>query len=438
MPFVTKTDLPTPTIERLVAINAQTAGQRTTRDAAFLAARLPYLTNQIILEDADGMIVVASGNTVPTSVDGFKVGALFIDVDSTSIYYNSGTTSSATWNNLNSISGAEIAAGAVDAAALAATIDLAATVFTSFAVEEGTPVNAVAAAQTLTLTGVIVPGSHAESVVTSDATNVSDAETLTIGSTVYRFKDTMLAAYDVKIGASAAATLDNLKAAINASGTAGVEYFTGTLAHPTVVATTNADTTQKVVARVPGTAANASATTETSAHLSWADTTLGGGTGASNPGVAPETVTIDSVVYSFVDVLSETNAPAAAIANQVLFGASSAEALDNLKVAINAGATAGTNYSTGTVVHPTVTADANDNTSQVVTAKVKGTAAHSIATTETLTNGAWGAGVLAAGVNGTVGKANEILADATYLYHAVAANTVADTNWRRISLGSAY
>jgi hypothetical protein len=438
MSFVTKQDLPISTIERLEAINAQSSGLRTAVDAAFLAARLPYLTNQILLEDPDGMIVLASGNTVPTGEDGFKVGALFIDVDSTAVYFNSGTTSSATWNNLNSISSAEIAAGAVDAAALAATIDLAATSFTSFTIEEGTPVNAVAAAQTLTLTGVIVPGSHAESVVTSDATNVAEDETLTIGSTVYRFRDTLAQAYDVKIGASAAITLDNLKAAINASGTPGTEYFTGTLAHPTVVATDNNDTTQKVVARVPGTAANTAATTTTASHLSFPDTTLGGGTGTSNPGVAPETVTIDSVVYSFVDVLSETNAPAAAIVNQVLFGASSAEALDNLKLAINAGATAGTNYSTGTVVHPTVTADANDNTSQVVTAKVKGTAAESIAVDDSLSNGAWGDTNLAAGVDGTVGKANEVLADATYLYHAVAANTVADTNWRRISLGSAY
>lgn len=212
MPFVTKTDLPTPTVERLEAINAQSSGLRTAADAAFLAARLPYLTNQVILRDEDEMIVVASGNTVPTGVDGFKVGALFIDVDSTSIYYNSGTTSSATWNNLNSISAAEIAAGAVDAAALAATIDLAATVFTSFAIEEGTPVNAVAAAQTLTLTGVITPGSHAESVVTSDTTNVAEDETLTIGATVYRFRDTLAQAYDVKIGASAAATLDKIAA----------------------------------------------------------------------------------------------------------------------------------------------------------------------------------------------------------------------------------
>jgi len=409
MSFVTKSDLPVSVIERLTAINAISSGLRSAVDAAFLAARLPYLSNQVLLRDESELIVIASGNTLPTGEDGFKVGALFIDTDSLAIYFNAGTTSVASWNDISSA-------------------DL---------ITAGTPVNAVAATQVLTLLGVIVPGSHAESVLTSNATNVSDGDTVTIGSTVYRFKNTMAAAYDVKIGASAAASLDNLKAAINASGTPGTEYFAGTLAHPSVVATDNADTTQKIIARVPGTAANTLATTKSAATLSFPAATLGDGTGASNPGVAPETVTIDSVVYSFVDVLSETNG-AAAIVNQVLFGANSAAALDNLKLAINHGATEGTNYSTGTVVHPTVEATTNANDAQTVAAKIKGTAAESIAVTDNLANGAWGAATLDGGVDGTVGAAKAVLVDSSYLYMAVAANTVADANWRRVSLGSAY
>lgn len=403
--------LPAETQQEIARIQAISPAQRLTKEAGFLTSLTPYLTNQVLItDDENGLIVMASGNTVPTGLSGFKVGALFLDIDSASIYTNIGTSTVAAWNDLNSAT----------------------------SIEEATPVNAVAATQILTLTGAITPGSHAESVLTSNATNVSDADTVTIGTTVYRFKNTMAAAYDVKIGASAAASLDNLKAAINATGTPGTEYFAGTLAHPTVVATTNTDTTQKVVARVPGTAANATATTKSAATLSWPAATLGDGTGLSNPGVAPETVTIDGTVYSFLDVLSETNAPAAAIANQVLFGASSADALDNLKLAINAGATAGTNYSTGTTAHATVTATTNSNTEQTVAAKVKGTAAESIAVTDSITNGAWGDATLAGGVDGTVGVANELRADASYLYHAVAANTVADANWRRISLGSAY
>jgi hypothetical protein len=192
-----------------------------------------------------------------------------------------------------------------------------------------------------------------------------------------------MTANDVLIGVSAAITLDNLKSAINGSTGAGTTYATGTTANATVVATDNADTTQKVIARVPGVAANTTGTTTTSATYSWPAATLGDGAGASNPGVAAETVTLDTVTYSFVDVLSETNG-ASAIANQVLFGADSAAALDNLKLAINLGATIGTNYSTGTVVHPTVTATTNTNSTQVVDAKTAGVAGNSIASTTTI------------------------------------------------------
>lgn len=438
--FEVFTDLPSPTQQEATRIQAIASGVRTTAEANFLTSLAPYLVNTVLLK-VGSLIYIASGTTVPDAYEGFAKGALFIKTDAADgtkgLYENIGTTSDCDFNKIGDITSAEIADGSITTAKLASALDLALVAVTNLKIEVGTPVNAVAAAQTLTLTGAIVPGVHAESVITSDATNVADADTVTIGSTVYRFKDTMAQAYDVKRGADAATSLDNLKAAINASGTPGTEYFTGTLAHPTVVATTNTDTTQKVVARIPGTAANSAATTETSAHLAWEDTTLGGGTGNSNPGVAAETVTIDGRVYSFVDVLSETNG-AAAIAGQVLFGADSAAALDNLKLAINAGATAGTNYSTGTVVHATVNATTNTDTTQVVAANIKGIAGNSLATTETLTNGAWGSTVLAGGIDGTVGLAKKILADSSYLYVAIAANTIADANWRRVTLGSAF
>lgn len=252
---------------------------------------------------------------------------------------------------------------------------------------------AVKATAVLTLTGVIVPGSHAESVLTSDTTAPENDSTVVIGARTYTYKTTLTgAANEVLIGASAAEALDNLKSAINASAGAGTTYGTGTVAHEFVVATDNADTTQKIVARIPGTAANALATTETSEHLSWADTTLGGGTGDSNPGVAPETVVIRDQTYSFVDVLSETNG-AAAIANQVLFGADSAAALDNLKLAVNAGATEGTNYSTGTEQPDDVVATTNTDTAQTFEAQTLGEAGNEYTVSETLANGSFGVGI---------------------------------------------
>jgi len=281
----------------------------------------------------------------------------------------------------------------------------------------------VAATGTVTLTGVITPGTHAsnvltstgayvaathaETVLTSDATNVTNADTVTINTTVYTFKTLITAAYDVEIGASAAVTLDNLKKAINATGTAGVEYFKGTLAHPEVVATDNGDTTQKIVARIPGLTANAYATTEASTHLSFADSTLGGGTGDSNPGVtdAAATVTIGTTEYMFVDVLSETNG-AVAIVNQVLEGVSVAASLDNLKLAINHGSTEGTNYSTGTVVHETVIATTNTDTAQTVIARIPGVSTNATPTTETLANTTWADTTLGGGTGASVTAAD--------------------------------
>ena len=313
---------------------------------------------------------------------------------------------------------------------------------TTLKLPEKTPVNAVASAGKLTSSGALVPATHATSEIVSDATNFADGETVTIGTIVYRFKETTAQAYDINIGVSAAESLDFLKAAINATGTGdGTDYHAGTLAHPDVVATTNTDTVQTILAKVPGVTPNAYPTTETCAHAAWADTTLGGGAGNSNPGVttAGATVTINGRVYTFVDALSETEADA--IVDQILYGGNEAAALDNLKVAINAGATEGTNYSTGTVVNPDVTAGTNTNTTQVITAKVKGIIGDLITTTETLANTVWDAitlGTEVAGVDGTVGLLNETCVDASYIYHAVAANTIADRNWRRVTLGSAY
>ncbi len=64
----------------------------------------------------------------------------------------------------------------------------------------------------------------------------TDGDTLTLGLTgstqAYRWKNTLASAYDVKIGATEADCAANLKAALNADGTPGTEYYTGTPANP--------------------------------------------------------------------------------------------------------------------------------------------------------------------------------------------------------------
>lgn len=245
----------------------------------------------------------------------------------------------------------------------------------------------------LTSSGAMVAGTHAVSVFTSSGAVVA-GQTITIGSTVYTARAVPAAAYDVAMGANAQAFLANLKAAINGSYTP-VQAYTGTIAHPSVVATASDATTLTIRGRVPGTSLNTVATTETFTNGSWADTTLGGGTGASDAGVTTgaATVTLGSITYTVVDALSETYG-ATAIPYQVVKGANEAAMLDNLKLAVNATGTAGTHYSTGTEAHPYLIATTNTDTVQTFVSRTVGDAAatavvNALATTETMANTAF-------------------------------------------------
>ena len=112
----------------------------------------------------------------------------------------------------------------------------------------------------------------ASAVLTSDNTNPSVDETVTIGTganeRVYRFKSTMLAVNDIKIGASADDTLTNLAGAINGTATVAQAY-TGTLAHQDVTSGAVAAHAITVTAILKGTAGNAIAKAEDSGHLDW-------------------------------------------------------------------------------------------------------------------------------------------------------------------------
>lgn len=127
-------------------------------------------------------------------------------------------------------------------------------------------------------------GTKASGTLTSTGTAPANNDTVTIGGVVYTFKTTLTGApYEVLIGASAAAALDNFKEAVNAGTGAGTVYGTGTLANPYVTATTNTNTTQLVVAHQAGTQWNAVTTTEASSQLSWGAGTLASGTNDTGP-----------------------------------------------------------------------------------------------------------------------------------------------------------
>jgi hypothetical protein len=125
----------------------------------------------------------------------------------------------------------------------------------------------------------IIDSLFAAGVLTSTNTNVTDGKIVTIGAIVYRFKNTMAQAYDVKIGANADATLANLVKAINGTGTAGTEYYAGTVAHPLVSAGAVTSHTSTITALNIGYAGNSIVSTTDETTLSWTAGTLVAGVG---------------------------------------------------------------------------------------------------------------------------------------------------------------
>lgn len=225
--------------------------------------------------------------------------------------------------------------------------------------------------------------------LTSNATAPADGDTVAIGDRTYVFKTALSSPAvpnEVLIGASAAIALDNLKLAINGGSTAyptaadasgaGTTWSTGTVRHEKVIATTNTNTTQVVEYYYPGVEGNKlSVGGKLGATLSWGAANLAGG----------------------VDPVQD----------EIKVGADAATSLDYLKDAINRGSlvgTEGTHYSTGTKAHQDVTATTNTNTTQVVQA-ISYDAGETIATTETSAHLSWGAALLASGTPKVVAQA---------------------------------
>ena len=121
---------------------------------------------------------------------------------------------------------------------------------------------------------------------------------------------------------------------------------------------------------------------------------------SSGVAVADETIVVNGVTYTFRAAVDNT------VANEIKIGAAATNSLDNLKDAINGTSlvgVAGTDYSQITQRHPHVTAGAKNATTLVVASANTNTGG-SLATTETMTNWAWGAGTLSAGTLGAIAQ----------------------------------
>jgi len=180
--------------------------------------------------------------------------------------------------------------------------------------------------------------------------NPDDNDTVTVGAKTYRFKTVIAQINDVDIGGTASDTLDNLVAAIVAGAGEGTAYFTGTTANAQASAAAGAGDTVDVTALVAGVAGNSIVTTHTgSGDATFAAATLLGG-------------------------------EAAEAAYSVEIGVSASATLDNLIAAINAAAGAGTLYGTGTAAHPDVSAAAGAGDTVDIAALVAGVAGNDIDT----------------------------------------------------------
>lgn len=142
-------------------------------------------------------------------------------------------------------------------------------------------------------------------------------------------------------------------------------------------------------------------------------------------------IAIGGVTYTWKTTLSTPAEP-----YEVLIGEDSSAAAGNLKKAINKESTEGTNYGTGTVAHPQVSATVSAGT-VTLAAKVKGKAGNSIAVeftpkdegTSNVTTTA-----LSGGVDGTVGAKGAVCYSGGKIYVSVGASTVSESNWKSADL----
>lgn len=131
-------------------------------------------------------------------------------------------------------------------------------------VTAGTPVAAVKATGTITnSTGVPTTG-----------------DTVSVAGQVYTFKDTLASAYDVKIGATIAATMLSLSKAINGTGVDGSDYYAGTLANLSVTASAPVAGVVTLTAIYGGVSGNALLLAKSGTNLAVSGTNMTGGVDA--------------------------------------------------------------------------------------------------------------------------------------------------------------
>jgi hypothetical protein len=281
---------------------------------------------------------------------------------------------------------------------------------------------------------------------------VADGQTVTLKDKIYEF-DTNDAVTEGNIKVNVAGALDKQSACVALA--AMIEATDGDL-FSAVASLSGADWIVTVTSKFKGTGPNDYDTTDTCANGSWGATKMAGGVDAP----ADEAITL--IISAFDGATAYDLTTADEEGDVISFTADIAGALDGsagndivtdasgmTNASFAAGHLAGGSDCTApeavtalalAITNGSAIVNGTDGTNDTVdvVAKVKGVAANSYATVDYSANGSFGAGYLAGGVDGTVGSENDMYRDASYLYIAVADNTITDNNWRRIALGSAY
>lgn len=249
------------------------------------------------------------------------------------------------------------------------------------------------------------------------AVNPTAGNTMTIGTTAYTFRATadFNAAGEIEIGTDAAATQVNIVEAI--MGTDGVNT-----AHALVTIADFETNAAVITAKIGGVAGDLIATTSTftsgsnlfdavtlgtttagvdctrgnagsalARAINLSDTQGVGGNSAAGSGATLVILTADEKFpgeIATTETMANGSFGAATLVADTNCTAANAETA--IAAAINGNA------------NSAYTAVGGAGTTVVVTAKLKGTAANTTSTTETMANGSWGADTLAGGLNGTV------------------------------------
>ena len=148
-------------------------------------------------------------------------------------------------------------------------------------------------------------------------------------------------------------------------------------------------------------------------------------------------ITIGDITYTWKTALSEDSDEA--VLYEVLIGENNSASAANLQKAIMAGDTAGTNYSTGTLAHPLVTATVSANV-VTATAKTKGVVGNAIewvftpATEGTSNVTLAPEAALSGGVDGTPAPKGAITFSAGKIYVSVDESTTAVSHWKSANL----